>query len=187
MLHYTCCVWDFCCCSNHVVVSQYYFAPSSMQMWRGASKPWMVAVEDPQQPGRDIGVATREMASITAAWAEAAEVLRPAGGVPALAPGRLALSAVVDVALAVGRGGAAMSKQVKLQRRAGRRCHVYVLLPLRVVSQTPSGPARCSCAKAKGPWCSSTRAGAVCPDPGGSSRGPFARIACMAGGGAGAL
>lgn len=81
----------------------------------------MVAVEDPQQPGRDIGASTREMASITAAWAEAAAVLRVPSGeeAPTAAPGRLGLSAVVDVALAVGRGNAAVNKKVNLQRRAG--------------------------------------------------------------------
>lgn len=89
-------------------------------MWRGASKPWMVAVEDPQVPGRDIGVATREMPTITSAWAEAASVLRPCHvGAPAAAAGRLVLSAVVDVKLAVGRGAASVGKHAQLQRRAG--------------------------------------------------------------------
>lgn len=89
-----------------------------LQMWRGASKPWMVAVEDPQVPGRDIGASTREMPTITSAWAEAAQVLRPPADAQ-VAPGRLALSVVLDVGLAVGRGVGAAGKHAKLQRRAG--------------------------------------------------------------------
>lgn len=44
--------------------------------WRQAERPWLLAVEDPQQLGRDIGSGTYNMRNVQHLFAAAAATLR---------------------------------------------------------------------------------------------------------------
>ncbi len=113
-------------------------------MWQDNSRPWLLAVEDPQESGRDIGGGTFNMPTIKDACAEAAALLRQhtttmegeQGGQQQAKQEQIQqqqqvqqqqvqqqtpcmLGRIIDVLLAVGRGERARALRETLNRRAG--------------------------------------------------------------------
>jgi hypothetical protein len=92
--------------------------------WRQPKRPWLLAVEDPQEPGKDIGSGSFNIREVRDVFASAGQQLAAAcedadgGGAPA-GDGRTGLLAgVLDVGAAVGRGGAAVKARRALEQRA---------------------------------------------------------------------
>lgn len=52
--------------------------------WKQPHRPWLLAVEDPQEAGKDIGSGSFNVRAARAAFAVAAEALADAGGMTAV-------------------------------------------------------------------------------------------------------
>lgn len=102
--------------------------------WKQPNRPWLLAVEDPQEPGRDICVGSYNVRQVRAEFAMAAEILAEAcedvdanriaaasdnrGGLILTPEGLIMLRLLLDVECAVGRGPAGHAARRALEHRA---------------------------------------------------------------------